>query len=337
MYDLNNFKSNLKFTFDSNGKCINFLNLNVKLSSGRLTTSVYIKPTDCHQYLHYRSSHPDHIKRSIVYSQTLRASRLCSLKEDFLDHTEKMKTWFSKRGYPKKVIETEMKKVKFGKSGKKIKSATGVPFVVTYHPRLRALNKIISENLNLLYMNDEVKNTFTPGPMVSFRASRKLSSYLVRAKLYPLKRNVGSRKCGKTCGRKCEVCHNIQNSDTFQSSMTNETFIINHHLNCDSKCLIYLLTCKTCSKQYTGETTDHFRYRWNNYKANDRKFQRGEPCMQEHLFEHFYSEGHNGFLDDVSVTLIDKTDGKDPKKREYYWMRTLKTLTPDGLNIEESV
>ena len=143
--------------------------------------------------------------------------------------------------------------------------------------------------------------------------------------------------CIYICGRKCEVCHNIQNSDTFQSSMTNETFIINHHLNCDSKCLIYLLTCKTCSKQYTGETTDHFRYRWNNYKANDRKFQRGEPCMQEHLFEHFYSEGHNGFLNDVSVTLIDKTDGKDPKKREYYWMRTLKTLAPDGLNIEESV
>ena len=33
----------------------------------------------------------------------------------------------------------------------------------------------------------------------------------------------------------------------------------------------------------------------------------------------------------------DKTDGKDPKKREYYWMRTLKTLAPEGLKIEESV
>ena len=98
-----------------------------------------------------------------------------------------MKTWFSKRGYPDKIIENEMKKVNFRESRSKTKSAIGVPFVVTYHPRLKTLGKIIHENLNLLYMNDEVKGTFTPGPMVSFRTSRKLSSYLVRAKLYPLK------------------------------------------------------------------------------------------------------------------------------------------------------
>ena len=35
--------------------------------------------------------------------------------------------------------------------------------------------------------------------------------------------------------------------------------------------------------------------------------------MQEHLFEHFKSEGHSGFVRNVSITLVDKTDGKDPK------------------------
>ena len=39
-------------------------------------------------------------------------------------------------------------------------------------------------------MNAEVKQTFTPVPMVSYRSSRKLSSYLVRAKLYPIDRKV---------------------------------------------------------------------------------------------------------------------------------------------------
>ena len=52
--------------------------------------------------------------------------------------------------------------------------------------------------------------------------------------------------------------------------------------------------------------------------------------MQEHLFEHFKSEDHSGFLGNVSITLIDKTDGKDPKRRENYWMRTLKTYAPFG-------
>ena len=59
--------------------------------------------------------------------------------------------------------------------------------------------------------------------------------------------------------------------------------------------------------------------------------------MQEHLFEHFKSEDHSGFLGNVSITLIDKTYGKDPKRRENYWMRTLKTYDPFGLNIEDSV
>ena len=37
-------------------------------------------------------------------------------------------------------------------------------------------------------MNEEFKNVFTPGPIVSYRSARKISSYLVRAKLYPLER-----------------------------------------------------------------------------------------------------------------------------------------------------
>ena len=54
--------------------------------------------------------------------------------------------------------------------------------------------------------------------------------------------------------------------------------------------------------------------------------------MQQRLYEHFYSEGHNGFLDNVSINLIDKTDGFQPKKTENCWMRTPKTLAPLGLD-----
>ena len=33
---------------------------------------------------------------------------------------------------------------------------------------------------------------------------------------------------------------------------------------------------------------------------------------------------------------IDKTDGSDTKKLEDYWMKTLKTMTPYGLSIEDN-
>ena len=119
--------------------------------------------------------------------------------------------------------------------------------------------------------------------------------------------------------------------------MTKEEYKINHCFDCNEKCLIYLLTCKVCLKQYVGQTVDEFRLRWNNYKSNNRKHQRLEPCMQEHLFEHFNEEGHHGFLEDVSITFIDKTDPSEPLKRENYWKNVLKTMAPLGLNIEDSV
>ena len=58
--------------------------------------------------------------------------------------------------------------------------------------------------------------------------------------------------------------------------------------------------------------------------------------MQEHLYRYFSSPDHMEFLDDVSITLIDKKDGSDSKKREDCWMKTLKTMASYGLNIEDS-
>ena len=205
---------------------------------------------------------------------------------------------------------------------------------MTYHPILTSLSKIIVDNMYLFNMNEEVRKTFSPGPMVSFRISRKLSIYLVRTKLYRLQRRVGSSKCGK---QRCEVCNNVTHTSTFSSTVTGDTFKIHHGFNCGDKCLIYLVTCKKCNEQYTGDTTDLFRNRWGNYKGNAREFYGKEPCMQQHLYKHFQTGGHRSFLNEASLTFIDATDEKDLEKTERYWMQTLKTREPYGLNIVDSV
>ena len=102
------------------------------------------------------------------------------------------------------------------------------------------------------------------------------------------------------------------------------------------KCLIYLLTCSKCRKQYIGQTVDTFRYSWNNYRSNSCKHAHGISCMQEHLNEHFHNSEHSGFLNDVSITFIDKTDPINPHQRGNYWKHTWKTFAPYGLNIKEN-
>ena len=49
-----------------------------------------------------------------------------------------------------------------------------------------------------LNQDESVKRVFTPTPMVSYHSARERSSYLVRAKLYPLERKRGFHKCGNS-------------------------------------------------------------------------------------------------------------------------------------------
>ena len=85
--------------------------------------------------------------------------------------------------------------------------------------------------------------------------------------------------------------------------------------HCNDKRLVYLSTCNCCKKQYVGQTVDEFRFRWNNYKSNCRKHQRGKTCIQQRSYVHFCSSNHNCFISDVSVTFIDKTNPSEPLKK----------------------
>ena len=167
--------------------------------------------------------------------------------------------------------------------------------------------------------------------MVSFRSAFILSSFLLRAKLYPLERRVGSYKCRCNC---CQLCRSITETEMFPCNNDQSSYKINHSFDCNEKCLIYLLTCDRCQKQYAGQTVEIFRNRWNNYKDNARKLDKGEHRMQRHFCEHFTLTAHSGFLHDVSITLIGKTGFSCATKREHYLIDTLKAKVPMGLNFD---
>ena len=67
--------------------------------------------------------------------------------------------------------------------------------------------------------------------MISFRGARKISRYLVRAKLYPTERTKGYFKCAS---KRCGVCLNIDETSTFSRTVTGETYIINHKFSCNA-------------------------------------------------------------------------------------------------------
>ena len=65
------------------------------------------------------------------------------------------------------------------------------------------------------------------------------------------------------------------------------------------------------------------------------QLERGEDQMQKYLLDHFLNEDHDGFLNNVEVTLTDKNDPSDPERREEFSRTKLRTLASLGLNIKE--
>ena len=70
------FHPNIKFSHEVNKESIRFLDLNVRLSDRKISTDLHVKRTYRHQFIYYTLSHPDHTKRSIVFSEAPGVSRI---------------------------------------------------------------------------------------------------------------------------------------------------------------------------------------------------------------------------------------------------------------------
>ena len=175
---LNDFHPGLQFTSEIFAHQVNFLDVIVKLQENEFLTGLYCKKTNCHQYLHYDSCHPEHMKNSSVYSQGLQIKRFCSDSKDCETHLKNLKNWFHSRGYPENIIDNQLKHLKkvsredLLRPKERGNKNIGIPFIVTYDPHLKHLGKLIQNNIKHLYADVKVRTVFPPAPFASFRTVR---------------------------------------------------------------------------------------------------------------------------------------------------------------------
>ena len=101
----NNYHPTIKFTTSVSDSGVNFLDVTVKISEGKISTDLYTKPTDKHLYLLPSSCHPRHCTRSIPKSQALRLRRICSDDATFETRSSELSEHLTKRGYKKPIIK----------------------------------------------------------------------------------------------------------------------------------------------------------------------------------------------------------------------------------------
>ena len=96
---LNSIHPTIKFTSNYSFTSIPFLDVNVFVDNGNITTDLYTKATDKHQYLLHFSCHPQHTKRAIPFRLALRLRHICSSDETFKQRSNELKSYLNKRGY----------------------------------------------------------------------------------------------------------------------------------------------------------------------------------------------------------------------------------------------
>ena len=159
----NNYHPTIKFTTSVSDRAVNFLDVTVKISEGKISTDLYTKPTDKHLYLLSSSCHPRHCTRSIPKSQALRLRRICSDDATFETRSSELSEHLTKRGYKKPIIKRvieETRKINRNDTLRyknKDKSNTRTPLVVTYHPDLPPLAQIVNKHFSILQTNDKLK------------------------------------------------------------------------------------------------------------------------------------------------------------------------------------
>ena len=75
-----------------------YLDVKVKMRDGKISTDVYRKETNTHQYLDYGSYCPIHVKKGVTYGQTLQLGRIFDFEEVFEEWIKKLGGYLIKKG-----------------------------------------------------------------------------------------------------------------------------------------------------------------------------------------------------------------------------------------------
>ena len=188
-----------------------------------------------------------------------------------------------------------------------------------------------------------MQDIFQEKPIMAYRRNQNLGDILGQKTLQNnkvvRKGDISKQKGGcSPCLTRSDnlCCKQIQRTSTFQSRITKQEFKIYHRLTCKSRFIIYLLECLRCYIQYVGKSEWPMNIRVNKHRNDVFR----EDAIQ--VCQHFKQPGHN-FNRDAKITIIEelknkgrslKTMRKILEQREDFWIKKLKTLHPDGFNME---
>ena len=146
---------------------INFLDVVVYKENKHLSTDLYTKDADTHQYLHAKSCHRSCIKRVIPYGPAIQIKRICSDEINLNRRLLELESWLGKREYSSKNVRPEIERVHSISRDDLLKKVERENdfcepvLVLTYHPALNCIHEILKNAQRHVYKSARLANVTT--------------------------------------------------------------------------------------------------------------------------------------------------------------------------------
>ena len=138
------------------------------------------------------------------------------------------------------------------------------------------------------------------------------------------------------------ICRQRSKFEEMKAYKNNKTFkCYNENTSCDSKWIIYVISCPICHLQYVGQI-NNFRARMNGHKSDFRLYAAGNinkmdnKLLYDHLISHDIDYFHVSIVDMIHVG--NNTDSQLDEllsRKERKWIWDLCSITPYGLNQDD--
>ena len=132
------------------------------------------------------------------------------------------------------------------------------------------------------------------------------------------------------CGSNCICCRMLNSNNTIDSVTMNRSYFPicpgNVAINCTTKNVIYVATCKKCDLQYVGQTSRRLKDRALEHRRSIMK-----QSLETYMVKHFASNNHS--ITDFSIQIAEIVNKEyNIGERELFWIKMLNTAYPYGLN-----
>ena len=123
------------------------------------------------------------------------------------------------------------------------------------------------------------------------------------------------------------ACPTISEGRSFVSTNTMKEYKIQMELNCDSKFIVYLATCRKSSGQYVGKSIRQFKRRHSGHKQEFKNKIVG--------LRHHYAGDRGCGYDNFIIQIIDQVENGDVEalaEAAVYWQNQLRCYIQNGGN-----